>query len=218
MMAAQDHADGRRPARQPGAAALGDRARGAARPRAAARATRARGARCRARWTARGRSWSPSSPSCCRDYPKLAKTNNRIHLGTLGTGNHFIEVCLDEAGRRVVHAALGLARRRQRDRHDVHRAGQAGCAAPQRQPARPRPGVLRGRQPHFGDYVRAVGWAQQLRGAEPRGDDASRDRGREDGDPQELPKPRRGGELPPQLRAAGSATSARTSTSRARAR
>ena len=32
-------------------------------------------------------------------YPRLEKTNNRKHLGTLGTGNHFIEVCLDEAGR-----------------------------------------------------------------------------------------------------------------------
>ena len=32
------------------------------------------------------------------------------HLGTLGTGNHFIEICLDEEGPRVDHAALGLAR------------------------------------------------------------------------------------------------------------
>src|SRR5919112_4921405 len=30
-------------------------------------------------------------------YPKLEKTNNLVHLGTLGTGNHFIELCLDEA-------------------------------------------------------------------------------------------------------------------------
>jgi tRNA-splicing ligase RtcB len=29
-------------------------------------------------------------------YPHLAKTNNHAHLGTLGTGNHFVEVCLDE--------------------------------------------------------------------------------------------------------------------------
>src|SRR5690606_645573 len=29
-------------------------------------------------------------------YRHLARTNNRLHLGTLGTGNHFIEVCLDE--------------------------------------------------------------------------------------------------------------------------
>jgi tRNA-splicing ligase RtcB (3'-phosphate/5'-hydroxy nucleic acid ligase) len=28
--------------------------------------------------------------------PKLKKTNNIKHLGTLGTGNHFVEVCLDE--------------------------------------------------------------------------------------------------------------------------
>lgn len=32
-------------------------------------------------------------------HPRLEKTNNRQHLGTLGTGNHFIEVCLDEVDR-----------------------------------------------------------------------------------------------------------------------
>ncbi|EGD03196.1 hypothetical protein B1M_17692, partial [Burkholderia sp. TJI49] len=32
-------------------------------------------------------------------YPKLEKTNHYAHLGTLGTGNHFIEVCIDEADR-----------------------------------------------------------------------------------------------------------------------
>ena len=31
--------------------------------------------------------------------PRLAKANSLHHLGTLGTGNHFIEVCLDESGR-----------------------------------------------------------------------------------------------------------------------
>ncbi len=29
-------------------------------------------------------------------FPFLKKTNNINHLGTLGTGNHFVEVCLDE--------------------------------------------------------------------------------------------------------------------------
>ena len=29
--------------------------------------------------------------------PKLEKTNHRTQLGTLGSGNHFIEICLDEA-------------------------------------------------------------------------------------------------------------------------
>ena len=31
-------------------------------------------------------------------HPKLGKGNDVNHLGTLGTGNHFIELCLDEAG------------------------------------------------------------------------------------------------------------------------
>jgi tRNA-splicing ligase RtcB len=30
--------------------------------------------------------------------PKLARANTANHLGTLGTGNHFVEVCLDEDG------------------------------------------------------------------------------------------------------------------------
>ncbi|MFT4542946.1 MAG: tRNA-splicing ligase RtcB [Planctomycetota bacterium] len=32
----------------------------------------------------------------CERHPVLKKTNNLHHLGTLGTGNHFIEVCLDQ--------------------------------------------------------------------------------------------------------------------------
>lgn len=34
----------------------------------------------------------------CELHPRLEKTNNRKHLGTLGSGNHFVEVCLDELG------------------------------------------------------------------------------------------------------------------------
>jgi tRNA-splicing ligase RtcB len=32
-------------------------------------------------------------------HPKLKRANSVHHLGTLGTGNHFIELCLDEADR-----------------------------------------------------------------------------------------------------------------------
>jgi tRNA-splicing ligase RtcB len=32
-------------------------------------------------------------------HPKIAQSNNLKHLGTLGTGNHFIEVCLDQEDR-----------------------------------------------------------------------------------------------------------------------
>lgn len=35
----------------------------------------------------------------CDKYPHLEKANHVIHLGTLGTGNHFIEICLDEEDR-----------------------------------------------------------------------------------------------------------------------
>ena len=31
----------------------------------------------------------------CAEHPKLASANAITHLGTLGTGNHFVEVCLD---------------------------------------------------------------------------------------------------------------------------
>ncbi len=32
----------------------------------------------------------------CESYPRLKNTNNHRHMGTLGGGNHFIEICLDE--------------------------------------------------------------------------------------------------------------------------
>src|SRR6185312_9944256 len=40
----------------------------------------------------------PEFTDLCRDFPRLAKTNHLNHLGTLGSGNHFVEVCLDEEG------------------------------------------------------------------------------------------------------------------------
>ena len=33
----------------------------------------------------------------CELHPRLTKTNHLHHLGTLGTGNHFVEICLDQA-------------------------------------------------------------------------------------------------------------------------
>lgn len=35
----------------------------------------------------------------CDKYPHLEQLNHVMHLGTLGTGNHFIELCLDEEDR-----------------------------------------------------------------------------------------------------------------------
>jgi len=104
----------------------------------------------------------PEFTELCRDYPKLAKTNHIQHLGTLGSGNHFIEVCLDEAGSvwfmlhsgsRGVGNFIGtmfieLAKR------DALRQ-QANL--PDRDLAYFEEGSR-----YFGDYVRSVSWAQKF--------------------------------------------------------
>lgn len=95
-------------------------------------------------------------------YSKIADTNNRLHLGTLGTGNHFIEVCLDEAdhvwfmlhsGSRGVGNAIGrlfieLAQEDMRE-HIVN--------LPNRDLAYLKEGTK-----HYDDYVEAVNWAQDF--------------------------------------------------------
>ncbi len=100
---------------------------------------------------------------CITDkYPRLEKTNNRKHLGTLGTGNHFIEVCLDESqrvwfmlhsGSRGVGNAIGthfieLAQKDMR---------QHIANLPDRDLAYFEEGSA-----HFDGYVEAVGWAQDF--------------------------------------------------------
>ena len=95
-------------------------------------------------------------------HPRLKNTNNHKHLGTLGTGNHFIEVCLDEAdrvwfmlhsGSRGVGNAIGsffieLAQADMRQ----HIANL---------PDRDLAYFEEGSQ-HFDNYVEAVGWAQDF--------------------------------------------------------
>jgi len=104
----------------------------------------------------------PEFTELCRDYPKIAKTNNRNHLGTLGTGNHFIEVCLDEqgavwfmlhSGSRGVGNFIGTMfielAKQDAMRHNVN--------LPDRDLAYFEEGSR-----YFGDYVRGVGWAQKF--------------------------------------------------------
>ncbi|WP_087503363.1 RtcB family protein [Pseudomonas sp. SID14000] len=93
-------------------------------------------------------------------YPRLEKTNNRHHLGTLGGGNHFIEVCLDEAdrvwfmlhsGSRGVGNAIGnLFIELAQDDMRQHLAN-----LPDKDLAYFEEGSR-----HFADYVEAVEWAQ----------------------------------------------------------
>jgi len=104
----------------------------------------------------------PEFAALCRDYPKLEKTNHRVHLGTLGTGNHFIEVCLDEegfvwfmlhSGSRGVGNAIGTM--------FIELAKQDALRQDASLPDRDLAYFEEGSR-HFGDYVRAVGWAQRF--------------------------------------------------------
>lgn len=46
-----------------------------------------------------GADLKPRYDAILEKHPKLDRGNHANHLGTLGTGNHFIEVCLDESER-----------------------------------------------------------------------------------------------------------------------
>jgi tRNA-splicing ligase RtcB len=104
----------------------------------------------------------PEFTELCRDYPKLEKTNHRNHLGTLGTGNHFIEVCLDEegfvwfmlhSGSRGVGNAIGTM--------FIELAKQDALRNNANLPDRDLAYFEEGAR-YFDDYVRAVGWAQKF--------------------------------------------------------
>ena len=98
----------------------------------------------------------------CQIHPRLKNTNSRKHLGTLGSGNHFIEVCLDEAGfvwfmlhsgSRGVGNAIGT--------HFIELAKKDAERHQRNLPDQDLAYFEEGAQ-YFGDYVRAVSWAQQF--------------------------------------------------------
>ena len=101
----------------------------------------------------------------CEKYPRLEKTNNYKHLGTLGTGNHFIEICLDEnqavwimlhSGSRGVGNAIGT--------HFIELAKKDAELHQRNLPDANLAYFEEGAQ-YFGDYVQAVGWAQKFAAA-----------------------------------------------------
>ncbi len=93
-------------------------------------------------------------------HPKIRKANHVTHLGTLGTGNHFIEICLDESDRVwvMLHSgSRGVGNRIgtyfiQLAKEEMHRwfiqLPDADLA------------YLPQGSEHFADYVQAVHWAQ----------------------------------------------------------
>ncbi len=98
----------------------------------------------------------------CDLHPRLNKTNNLAHMGTLGTGNHFIELCLDEnndvwvmlhSGSRGVGNAIGT--------HFIEMAQRDMANHIANLPHRDLAYFQEG-SPHFDDYVFAVDWAQRF--------------------------------------------------------
>jgi len=94
--------------------------------------------------------------------PALDRGNHPArHLGTLGTGNHFIELCLDEAGRVwiLLHSgSRGVGNRIGTDYIEVAR--EEALAAHRSLPDRDLAWLDEGTE-SFDDYVAAVGWAQE---------------------------------------------------------
>jgi tRNA-splicing ligase RtcB (3'-phosphate/5'-hydroxy nucleic acid ligase) len=97
-------------------------------------------------------------------YPKLEKASRRApyHLGTLGTGNHFVEVCLDESdtvwimlhsGSRGIGNAIGT--------HFISQAKEEMKRWFINLPDQDLAYLVQGSD-LFDDYVEAVGWAQDF--------------------------------------------------------
>jgi tRNA-splicing ligase RtcB (3'-phosphate/5'-hydroxy nucleic acid ligase) len=97
-------------------------------------------------------------------HPTLERAASRapLHAGTLGTGNHFIEVCLDEdqrvwimlhSGSRGIGNQIGQyfieAAKKDVERRFVHLPDADLAYFPEGSPG-------------FSDYVEAVGWAQRF--------------------------------------------------------
>jgi tRNA-splicing ligase RtcB len=96
------------------------------------------------------------------EHPKLTNGRTAEHLGTLGTGNHFIEICLDEAGAvwvmlhsgsRGIGNKIGshfveLAKK-DMERYFIHLPDADLAYFPEG-------------TPHYEQYMRAVSWAQKF--------------------------------------------------------
>lgn len=95
-------------------------------------------------------------------HPRLDRGATFEHLGTLGTGNHFLEVCLDESGR--VWVMLHSGSRGVGNRIGTHFIELAKKDMRQHLanlPDRDLAYLTEGAE-HFDDYVFAVGWAQRF--------------------------------------------------------
>jgi len=97
-------------------------------------------------------------------HEKIAGANHVVHLGTLGTGNHFIEICLDEADR--VWVMLHSGSRGIGNRIGSYFIAEAREALLRRDGAAAVPdrdlAWFEEGEALFEDYVEAVHWAQDF--------------------------------------------------------
>jgi tRNA-splicing ligase RtcB (3'-phosphate/5'-hydroxy nucleic acid ligase) len=97
-------------------------------------------------------------------HPALRQAQSLGHLGSLGGGNHFIEICLDEC--QHVWAMLHSGSRGIGNRIGSYFIAKARDALDRRQLVRPLPdrdlAWLEDGEPLFADYVAAVAWAQEF--------------------------------------------------------
>jgi len=111
------------------------------------------------------KAWAELEPGFRRiaeKHPKVRDANHLVHLGTLGTGNHFIEICLDReqhvwamlhSGSRGIGNRIGT--------YFIELAKQDMHAALGNLPDKDLAYLSEGTR-HFDDYVEAVEWAQRF--------------------------------------------------------
>ena len=139
----------------PGAAARADRAGHPAVGRATTTA--------RSRPTAEPRRGAEAGRRRPGSTRPVRRRSGTLQLGSLGSGNHFIEVCARRDGRGLAVPALGLPGRRQQDRAAPHQ-GRAGSRCERRwiDAAGPRPGLPGGGHPSSTTYIAELRWAQHF--------------------------------------------------------
>ncbi len=100
-----------------------------------------------------------------KKFPKIEGANSLVHLGTLGGGNHFVEICLDQAedvwvmlhsgsrgiGNRIGTYFIEQARRGIEKKHLGHHLPDKDLAY-----------FVEGEDELFDDYLAAVLWAQDF--------------------------------------------------------
>jgi len=98
-------------------------------------------------------------------HPAIRKANSLVHLGTLGSGNHFIELCLDENDRLwvMLHSgSRGIGNKIGRYFIEQARRGIEKKGLAHTLPDKALAFFVEGEDALFDGYVEAVGWAQDF--------------------------------------------------------